>query len=114
MKINIEDYPLPTALRFGMAWDPQWKVLARKLTMTADMISPNDGNQKAHVGVEYRLVPALSLRMGTKVNYESQGMTYGAGFRRNDLEVGYAYEDMVNDLEPAHRFSLRILFGREG
>jgi len=114
MTIDREPYPLPTALRLGLAWDPQMEWLADKLTFAGDLIFPNDGNEKAHIGMEYRLVSALSLRVGTKVNYESQGMTFGAGFRRHDLEVGYAFEDMTNDFEPAHRFSLRILFGPEG
>jgi len=111
LTLDAVPYQLPTAARLGVAWEAQHGALADRLTLTGDVIFPNDGNEKAHVGAEFRLVPALALRVGSKINYESQGLTFGAGFRRGDLEVGYAFEDMTNDLDPAHRFALRILFG---
>ena len=112
--VDSTPYPLPSVLRLGMAWDPQMEALDGKLTLAGDVIFPNDGTEKAHVGAEYRVVPALSLRVGSKVNYESQGLTYGAGFRRGTIEVGYAYEDIVQEgFDPQHRFTVRFDFGPE-
>ena len=112
--VDAEPYPLPTVLRLGMALDPQLEVLDGKLTLAGDVIFPNDGTEKAHVGAEYRLVPALSLRVGSKVNYESQGLTFGAGFSKGTIEIGYAYEAMVQEgIDSQHRFTVEFAFGPE-
>ena len=112
--VDSVPYPLPSVLRLGMSWDPQIEALDGKLTLVGDVIFPNDGTEKAHVGAEYRLVPALALRIGSKVNYESQGLTFGAGFRRGTIGVGYAYEDVVQSgIDPQHRFTVEFAFGPE-
>jgi hypothetical protein len=103
-------YKLPTAIRFGFRYDPQIPLFANRVSIAGDIISPNDGNQKAHIGLEYRLVSALALRAGSKINYESQGVTAGAGFTAGNMIVGYAFEDMVNDIDPSHRFSLELRY----
>jgi hypothetical protein len=108
MTIADDPFNLPTAVRLGAAYDPAQPLFAGKLTLAADLIMPNDGNDKAHVGAEFRLLPELALRVGSKVNYDSQGLTAGFGLRRGALEVGYAFEDMDNDLDPAHKFSLEL------
>ena len=46
--------------------------------MPGDVVFPNDTNEKAHVGAEYRLLPEFSLRVGTRINYDNQGLTAGA------------------------------------
>ena len=105
---------LPTAARIGTAFDPQQDFFAGKITLAADVIFPNDGNEKAHLGLEYRLIPAFALRCGTRVNYESQGLTAGAGFMRGNVSVGYAFEEAKNDLGDWHRFALELSFGPSG
>ena len=114
LTLNTESYPLPTILRLGAAYDPASDFLADKVTLAGDIVFPNDGNSKAHLGMEYRLVPALALRVGTKIHYKSQGLTAGAGFQRGDITVSYAYEDALNDLADGHRFALEMGFGSTG
>jgi hypothetical protein len=101
-------FSLPAVLRVGAAYDPVQAFFAGKVTFAGDVVFPNDGNAKAHAGIEYRLRPDFALRAGSRVNYESQGLTAGAGFRRGTIEVGYAYEDMQNDLDPSHKFVLEL------
>ena len=108
MNLKSQPFDLPRALRIGAAFDPQQAFLARKVTLTADVISPNDGNTKAHAGLEYRLRPELSLRIGSAVNYDSRGLTAGAGFRVRNMELAYAFEDYRNELEPTHKFALEM------
>ncbi len=108
MKLNEVPYDLPAALRIGAAYDPQAEFFAGKVTCAADLTMPNDGNQKMHLGAEYRLLPELALRLGSKINYDSQGLTAGAGFRKGILGVGYAFEDLKNDLDPSHKFTLEL------
>ncbi len=111
LMLNSEPYALPTTLRVGMSYTPPQDALSEKLTLAGDIVFPNDGNAKAHVGLEYRLLPAFALRGGSKVNYTSQGLTAGAGFTRGDITIGYAYEDALNDLGDGHRFALEMGFG---
>ncbi|MFH1843625.1 MAG: PorV/PorQ family protein [bacterium] len=108
LQLKDEPFDLPMAIRVGAAYDPQHPFLAGKLTFTGDLIMPNDGNDKAHVGAEYRMLTELALRVGTKVNYDSQGLTAGIGLRRGALGVGYSFEDMQNDLDPSHKFALEL------
>lgn len=114
LDLNDAPFALPQAGRLGLAYDPQQAFFAGRLTLAADVLFPNDGNEKAHVGAEYRLVPALALRLGTRVNYESQGYTWGAGFNRGPLTLGYAFEQATNDLGDWHRFALELALGRAG
>ncbi len=111
-QMNLRDQPfdLPRTFRVGAAYTPQGAGLNGKLTLAGDVVMPNDTNEKAHVGAEYRLIPELALRVGTRVNYESQGMTAGAGFRAGRLGVDYAYSDWTNDFADGHKFSLRVIW----
>ncbi len=111
MTLDAVPYQLPTAVRVGFGYDPADPLFAGKVTLAGDIIFPNDGNEKAHAGLEYRLTPDLALRLGTRINYESLGMTAGCGFHRGRLTVGYAYEDAKNDLDPSHRIDLQIALG---
>ncbi|MBC8425866.1 PorV/PorQ family protein [bacterium] len=114
LMLNAEPYTLPTTLRVGMSYDPAQEIFRGKLTLAGDIVFPNDGNAKAHMGMEYRMLPAFALRVGSKVNYASQGLTAGAGFTRGDVTIGYAYEDALNDLGDGHRFALELAFGPGG
>ena len=112
-KMNLRDEPfdLPTAVRVGAAWTPVGDVLQEKLTLAGDVFIPNDANEKAHIGAEFRLIPEFSLRAGTRINYENQGLTAGAGFRAGVLGVDYAYEEStVEGFDDGHKFSLNLVW----
>jgi hypothetical protein len=95
----------------GLAWAPVSGKLADRLTLTGDVGFYNDGNEKAHLGGEFKVVPELALRLGYKINYDNQGFTAGAGFRFRTVGLGYAFEDVTDSaLDPGHRFSLEFFF----
>jgi hypothetical protein len=108
MNLNDGPFDLPRAYRIGAAYTPpSW--LSGGLTFTGDVVFPNDSNEKAHVGAEARLLPELALRLGTRVNYDSQGLTAGAGFRWGRVGISYAYEEMTTQgFDDGHKFSLEI------
>ncbi len=109
MNLDAEPFDLPTAVRLGAAYDPPHALFARRLTLAGDVFMPNDGNAKAHVGAEYRLIPEVALRAGTRLNYENQGLTAGLGLRKGVLEVGYAFEESkVEGFESFHKFSIEL------
>ncbi|MCP4574181.1 MAG: PorV/PorQ family protein [bacterium] len=111
-RLTMEDEPfdLPRTIRAGAAWTPP-AVAGGKVTLAGDVLFPRDGTEKAHVGAEYRMLPEFSLRLGSRVNYESQGLTAGAGFRTGRLGVDYAYSDMTTDgFNDGHKFSLGFVW----
>ncbi len=108
-QINLRDDPfdLPRAVRLGTAYTPGGQMFAGKLTLVGDVLFPRDTTEKAHVGVEYRLIPELALRFGSRLNYDAQGITAGVGFKVGRLRLDYAYEDMTEEgFEDGNKFSL--------
>jgi len=112
-KMNLKDEPfkLPTTVRGGVSWTPTNDTFKGRLTLAGDIAAPNDTSEKAHVGAEYKLVPEFALRLGTRINYENQGLTAGAGFRAGVLGVDYAYgESKIDGFEDGHKFSLNLVW----
>ncbi len=110
-QINLRDDPfdLPSAIRIGTSYVPQGNIFHGKLTLAGDVLMPRDTTEKADVGLEFRLIPELSLRLGTRLNYDTQGLTAGAGFVAGRLKLEYAYEDMTaNGFEDGNKFSLGL------
>ncbi len=112
-QMTLIDVPfdLPRTITVGLGYSPETGILAQRLTVTGEAAFLNDTNEKAHLGLEVKVVPELALRAGYRVNYTSQGLTAGAGFRYSNVGVNYAYEDITeNGLDPGHKFSLEFLF----
>lgn len=111
MTLNEEPFDAPETMTVGMAYSPVSGGLASRFTLAGDVGFFNDGNEKAHLGAEFKVVPELALRLGYRVNYENQGLTAGLGVRWREVGLGYAFEDMTDDaLDPGHRFSLEFFF----
>lgn len=107
MNVRNQPFDLPAAARLGVAWTPSAPWLAGRLTMAADMMFPNDNTEKTHLGAEYRLLGEFALRAGTRLNYDNQGLTAGAGFRTGRVGIDYAYEESkVSGFDDGHKFSL--------
>lgn len=110
LQLKDEPFDLPRAVRVGTAWSPP-SFAAGKLTVTGDVVMPRDGTEKAHVGAEYRMLPEFTLRAGSRVNYETQGLTAGAGFRTGRLGIDYAYSDWTAEgFDDGHKFSLGFVW----
>jgi len=108
MNLNDGPYDLPRSYRIGAAYTPP-RLLGGMFTLAGDVVFPNDSNEKAHLGAEVRIVPELALRVGTRVNYDSQGLTAGAGFMTSVVGVSYAYEEQTTDgFDDGHKFSLEL------
>ena len=81
-----------------------------RLTFAGDISFPNDTQNKGHFGIELAIVPELALRGGTRMNYDNQGWTAGAGFRPiKTLSVDYAYESSkIDGFSDGNKFSLTL------
>ncbi|MBE0432875.1 PorV/PorQ family protein [candidate division WOR-3 bacterium] len=118
-RLTTGSFPLPLAFKLGIAFDLLGCGEAfinneqHRVTIAADGIHPNDGEEKFNVGVEYGIYNTLFLRGGYKVNYDTQKYAAGVGMKFNigprSFAVDYAYVDM-DVLDATHRISLVIGF----
>jgi hypothetical protein len=83
-----------------------------RISVDYDMIQPNDYSRQAHLGLEYSLWESIALRAGYKFNYDSDGLTLGAGVNGEiagaSLSFDYSYGDMGEFLGNVHRISLGV------
>ena len=111
MTINQQPFQPPKAVNVGGAWTPHSGRMAHRLTIAGDIGFYKDGQEKAHLGCEVKVVPELALRVGYRFKYENQGLTAGMGLRHGVLGLGYAFENITDSaLDPGHRFSLEFFF----
>jgi hypothetical protein len=105
--------PLPINFRFGGAFNVLEKG-DHYLTFAAEGSHPSDNLEKYNAGLEYTFKEKLVLRIGERLNYDSDGLTFGAGVRvpfgqQSELKLDYAYQDF-GVLTEVHRFSLGFSF----
>lgn len=115
-----EAYPAPMVFRLGLAVDVIGKnaLLSESsnncMTLTTDIIQPNDYDQQLHFGAEYMFANLFALRVGYKWNYDADGLTFGGGANFDlDLIVisaDYSYGSMSQYLTNVHRISLGVKF----
>ncbi len=113
-----ESHPLPMMFRWGIAANIIGKdAIAgfdedNTLAIAFDLFQPNDYEQQEHVGIEYNYGNIFSLRGGYKFNYDSEGLTFGAGVKQSltgfDLSVDYGYGSLGTYLGNVHRISLGV------
>ena len=81
---------------------------------TFEFSHPPDNSERLNAGFEYGFRKYVFLRGGYNVNYDTEGVAGGAGFRIPVSSVGladldYAFTDM-KELGATHRFSLKFMF----
>ena len=112
LTLNEKATALPQILRAGLLWNPRFESAgwARRLRINAEFLAPNDGEERAHGGLEVELERRFVVRGGYRAGYETWGETFGAGFKNERLAVDYAWQANSNDFEPTHRISIRFDF----
>lgn len=120
VKFAREAYPAPMAFRLGTAADliGTEALLARdesnRLTVAYDLFQPNDYQRQMHYGIEYVWKNVLALRGGYKMDYDTEGLTFGGGVQTTlsgyRLAVDYSYGKMSDYLNNVHRISLGVQF----
>jgi long-subunit fatty acid transport protein len=115
-KYDISDaqpFPLPMNFKFGASIDFV-STESHLVIVAAEGSHPADNLEKYNFGLEYWFRDRFSLRIGERFNYDSDGLTAGAGMRLPvgediDLTVDYAYQDF-GWLTQVHRFSFGLGF----
>lgn len=111
-----ESNPVPLLFRFGIMADVvgQDALLLQdqenRIGIAFDLFQPNDYTQQAHLGVEYEFDKTLALRGGYKFNYDTEGLTLGAGIKHHigsvELMLDYSYGTVGKYLGNVQRISL--------
>lgn len=108
MKFVTEEFALPRMLKIGGSYERYVAPLRGDILATVDIVFPNDGDVREHVGAEYGYDGRLFFRAGYKAGYDTQGAAFGLGvrLRQFDLDYGVLFGD--NDLGDSHRLSLSL------
>jgi hypothetical protein len=116
LKYAKESSAAPLLARFGIAADligNDALFLDRqdqRLGLEFDLFQPNDYDQQAHIGLESEFANTIALRVGYKINYDTEGLTLGAGFKYSlenvRLALDYSYGSIGSYLGDVQRISL--------
>ncbi len=84
-----------------------------RIGVAFDLFQPNDYAQQEHLGLEYEFKETFAVRVGYKFNYDSEGLSFGAGVKwpistLADITIDYSYGSVNNDLGDVHRFSIGV------
>ncbi len=100
-------YP-PLQLRAGASYLYEAPWVHGNIVVATDVVFPNDGDAKLHMGAEYNYERYVSVRAGYKSNYYVQGMTFGIGVKYKNLRFDYAFLPIEFELGDSHRLSFTI------
>ena len=75
---------------------------------------PADNKERMNVGMEYAFNQFFYLRGGYNINYDTEGLAWGVGFRidtsqTSDIGLDYAWEDL-EFLGRAHRVTVNFSY----
>ncbi len=105
LKLNADPVPDPTGIRAGGAY--RYPIGGQsEITLAMDVEKTGDMDAHFHGGLEFIVVPALALRVGTN----QSRLVAGAGLEWRDIGIDYQFED--SPLEALHRFGLSLKFGK--
>ena len=105
-----EEFDLPRSAKLGVSYERRLPSVKGGILAVLDVMFPNDGGTKQHIGAEYNYLGRLFVRGGYKAGYDSQGATFGVGVTYRKFTLDYAVLLISNDLGDSHRigFSLKI------
>ncbi|MEJ2721080.1 MAG: PorV/PorQ family protein, partial [bacterium] len=108
MKFEAEKYALPRVFKLGASYERRIPAIKGDIAAALDVLFPNDGNVKQHIGAEYGYSRMLFLRAGYKAGYDSKGAAFGLGIEYRQFTVDYGVIFGGNDLGDTHRISLSL------
>jgi long-subunit fatty acid transport protein len=105
--------PLPINFKFGGSINVVENV-DHIVTLAAEGSHPSDNLEKYNAGLEYIFQERFALRVGSRFNYDTDGLTAGAGLRlpygeEGQISFDYAYQDF-GLLTEVHRFTMAFAF----
>lgn len=112
LKYNEEADPLPTFIRYGVAYQAG-APNQHALTLAADAEwHAHEARMHANGGIEYFLLRNYGVRIGYQFLRDTVGLTAGFGLRwRSRILIDYAWAMGSNTLSDTHRFTFSWRFG---
>jgi hypothetical protein len=117
-EVTYDERParMPTMFKVGFALDAV-RTGRQRLIAATEFEHPVDNTERANFGLEYNMgfdAGAFFLRGGYSLEYDTQGLSAGAGFRvdtgsRSHIDLDYSWVDMA-ELGFVHRVGLLIGF----
>jgi hypothetical protein len=108
MKFVSQKFALPRTLKIGASYERHITQIKGDILATLDVVGPNDGDLREHLGAEYGYDRRLFLRAGYKAGYDTHGATFGLGLRLHQFDFDYGVLLGGNDLGDSHRISLSL------
>lgn len=99
MKINLDEFNLPTTVRLGAAYN------IKNIKPALDVVYFDD-KMHMHIGGEYTIIDVLFLRAGYRTGYDTKDISAGVGFINRNIRIDYAFLPYKNTLADSHIFSL--------
>lgn len=104
---------LPTMFKVGFAFEPI-RTGNQKLIASTEFQHPVDNAERANFGLEYNMGNRMFVRGGYNLNYDTDGIAAGAGFRvdtgqRSWVDLDYSWVDM-DQLGGVHRVSVSFAY----
>jgi len=113
LKMIQQSYPLPINFKFGGSFNVVQEP-DHLAVLSLEGAHPSDNLEQYNMGMEYWYQERFALRIGHRFNYDSDGLTAGAGLKwpfgeASEIRVDYGYQDF-GFLREVHRFSLSVAF----
>ncbi|MEA3288359.1 MAG: PorV/PorQ family protein [Candidatus Marinimicrobia bacterium] len=116
VKYITQSYPLPQTMNLGVsaellgAGTPLFKESdSHTLLISADLLQPRDYGQQYNIGAEYAFRDLLFVRSGYRLNYDTEGLNIGLGFKLKSVALNYSYSDYGEQLPGVHRVSIGFI-----
>lgn len=117
VKFVDESYPLPQTFNIGVSAyliGSNDFLLGnsenQNVLVSFDIMQPRDFDQQYNVGFEYGYHKMYFLRGGYKMNYDSDGLTFGFGINYKDFRIDYSFNDYGEYLDSVQRFTFGVGF----
>jgi hypothetical protein len=114
-EVTFDERParLPTMFKVGFAFEPI-RTGKQRVIASTEFQHPVDNAERANFGLEYNMANRMFLRGGYNLNYDSDGIAAGAGFRiptgsRSWVDLDYSWVDM-SSLGGVHRVSVSLAY----
>ncbi len=104
---------LPTLFKVGLSVDA-FRRGAHALLAAGEFSHPADNKERMNVGMEYAFNQFFYMRGGYNINYDTEGLAWGLGFRidtsqTSDIGLDYAWEDL-GFLGSTHRITVNFSY----
>ena len=105
-----EGFRLPVTYRLGLSYRPPLHIPGGKTLLAIDGVKSVDSVLRADLGLEYEYQELLKARIGYKLRYDTEGLTFGLGLGMGRKSIDYAYIPYSYQLGSSHLITLSLGF----